>query len=117
MSAVECPECQGEGLIGADAKAECSNCGGTGNVATNKPVTDFEDELNSRTAILGARAYAADSEQEVVDHTHDAYELILAAHRGAVAKEVAAELEAMRNEGHRLYKLQFTSIGTCLIGR
>jgi len=26
----ECPECNGTGLIGAHAKAECSNCGGTG---------------------------------------------------------------------------------------
>ena len=28
----DCPECKGTGLIGADAKAECSNCGGTGKV-------------------------------------------------------------------------------------
>src|SRR5688500_15350615 len=29
---MRCPECQGSGLIGTDAKAECSNCLGTGRV-------------------------------------------------------------------------------------
>jgi hypothetical protein len=29
----DCPECNGTGLIGADPKAQCSNCGGTGKVA------------------------------------------------------------------------------------
>jgi hypothetical protein len=29
----DCPECNGTGQIGTDAKAECSNCGGTGKAA------------------------------------------------------------------------------------
>ena len=53
---MSCPECNGTGLIGADAKAECSNCGGTGQVRSEASmrVVVYRKRLLWRVKLVGA---------------------------------------------------------------